>query len=121
MRFGAVATTTMWVLSYIVAVFSPTPALLYTVTVLRGFSVGIFASSYGAIMFNRARRNDVQFLVLREIPTISGRIVVFVITLILLSFGRFESAFLVVAALYLFFLFNDQDVLVDQKTKEAGR
>src|SRR3989344_91994 len=111
-RFGAIATTIMWTLSYVVAIYSPTPTLLYIVTVLRGFSLGIFASAYGAIMLNRARSADAQFLVLREVPTILGRVVLFIITLWLLSIDQFELAFLVVALLSMYFWFNNLDVLM---------
>lgn len=113
-RFGAIATTIMWTLSYVIAIYSPTPILLYTVTVLRGFALGIFASAYGAIMLNRARSADAQFLVLREIPTILGRVIVFVITLLLLSINQFELAFLMVAFISLYFWFNNLDNLIKQ-------
>lgn len=111
-RFGAIATTLMWLASYIVAVVSPTPVLLYVVTVLRGFVLGIFASSYGAIMLNQARgKTGIHFLVMREIPTVLGRIGVFLISLFLISIGRFEMTFLIVAILSLYFWFNDLNVL----------
>lgn len=113
-RFGAVATTIMWTLSYVVAMYSPTPVLLYIVTILRGFALGIFASAYGAIMLNRARSADAQFLVLREVPTILGRVVVFTITLFLLSINQFELAFLMVALISLYFWFNNLDNLIKQ-------
>lgn len=110
-RISAITTTLMWVVSYFVAVYIPTPGPLYVVTVLRGFVLGIFASSYGAIMFNRARGADAQFLVLREIPTVFGRVVLFVVTLVLLYVGQFELVFIVVALLSLYFWFNNLDVL----------
>lgn len=111
-RFGAVATTIMWALSYVIAIYSPTPVLLYIITVLRGFALGIFASAYGAIMLNRARSADAQFLVLREVPTILGRVIVFTITLFLLSIDQFELAFLMVAFISLYFWFNNLDNLI---------
>ncbi|MDO8589914.1 MAG: hypothetical protein Q7R69_01410 [bacterium] len=113
-RFGAIATTVTWTLSYVVAIYSPTPALLYMVTILRGFALGIFASAYGAIMLNRARSADAQFLVLREVPTILGRVIVFTTTLFLLSIGKFELSFLVVAFISLYFWFNNLENLIKQ-------
>ncbi len=113
-RFGAVATTIMWTISYTVAIYAPAPAMLYIVTVLRGFALGIFASAYGAIMLNRARSADAQFLVLREVPTIFGRVIVFTITLLLLSIDQFELAFLMVAFISLYFWFNNLDNLIKQ-------
>ena len=113
-RFGAVATTLMWIVSYVVAVYVPTPTMLYVVTALRGFALGVFVATYGAIMFNRARSADAQFLVLREVPTILGRIVLFIITLALLSIGKFEFIFIVVALFSLYFWFNNFDVLMER-------
>ena len=114
-RFGAVSTTIMWTLSYFVAVYMPTPAILYIVTALRGFALGIFASAYGVIMFNRARSSDAQFIVLREIPTVFGRVVVFAITLIFVVIGKFELSFLMVAVISLYFWFNDIGGLIIKK------
>lgn len=113
-RFGAIATTVMWTLSYLAAIYSPTPVILYVVTILRGFALGIFASAYGAIMLNRARSADAQFLVLREVPTIFGRVIIFVTTLLLLSINQFELSFLVVAFISLYFWFNNLDNLINQ-------
>ncbi len=116
MRVGAIATTLMWVVSYGVAVFAPTPILLYAVTALRGVALGIFVSAYSAIMFNRARSSDAQFLVLREIPTILGRVVVFVLAIFFASIGQFELTFLVVAVLSLYFWLNDIDSLLNLRS-----
>jgi len=93
-RFGAIFTTFTWIASYLIAIYLPTPAMLYIVTTLRGFAIGIFSMSYGAVMFNRARNDDAQFIVLREIPTIFGRVMVFTISLIFISMGHFELTFI---------------------------
>lgn len=113
-RVGAIATTVMWVVSYVVAVYAPTPLMLYAATVLRGFALGIFVTAYGAIMFNRARNADAQFLVLREIPTILGRVILFVLALVCIAVGQFELIFAIVALLSLYFWFNNLDVLIEK-------
>jgi MFS family permease len=110
-RFGAIATTITWLLSYLVSIYSPTPVLLYLVTTLRGFALGIFANAYGVIMFNRARKSDAQFIVLREIPTVFGRVIIFTITLVFVYIGRIELSFLMVAIISLYFWFNNLKVL----------
>lgn len=112
MRFGAVATTIMWAVSYFVALYAPLPAILYIVTTLRGFALGIFACAYGVVMFNRARSSDAQFIVLREIPTILGRVIVFSITLLFIALGKFELSFLVVSLISIYFWFNNTDKLI---------
>lgn len=81
-RLGAVLVTLAWIASYGIAVYSPTPVMLFIVTVFRGFAIGIFAISYGEVLFNRARNDDAQFIVLREIPTIFERLIVFTVSLI---------------------------------------
>ncbi|MEK7187258.1 MAG: hypothetical protein AAB691_00225 [Patescibacteria group bacterium] len=112
-RIGAVLATIMWGISYFVAVYAPTPATLYLVTAIRGLVLGVFVSAYGVIMFNQARHHDAQFLVLREIPTIFGRIILFVATLVLISIGRFEFVFLLAALSSLYFCFNNIDALME--------
>lgn len=112
LRFGAVMTTILWIVSYFIVIYAPTPALLYIVTTLRGFVLGIFASAYGVIMFNRARSTDAQFIVLREIPTVFGRVIVFLMTLWFVSIGKFELTFLMVGLISLYFWFNNIDVLI---------
>ena len=107
-RFGAILTTLAWIASYMIAEYAPTPLLLYIVTTIRGFAIGIFSMSYGAVMFNRARRShDAQFLVLREIPTILGRIIVFTLALILISLNNFELTFILVELLSAYFWFTN--------------
>jgi hypothetical protein len=111
MRLGAVATTLLWVASYAVAIYDPSPLMLYIVTALRGLALGIFVTSYGTLMFNRARSADAQFLVLREVPTIGGRIILFLFTLFCISINQVEFSFLLVALLSLYFWFNDIEKL----------
>lgn len=112
LRIAAVATTFFWVLSYVVAIGAPTPGFLYAVTILRGFALGTFVSVYSAILLNRARPSDAQFLVLREIPTILGRIILFIVAIGLAALGHFDLTFLVVAAMSTYFWFNDVDSLL---------
>lgn len=111
-RFGAVGTTIMWAVSYVVAVWAPTPLWLYIVTASRGLLLGIFMASYGAIMFNRARRSDAQFIVLREVPTIFGRLILFSTTLAFIAIGKFELIFLAVAIVSVYFWFNNLKTLL---------
>ena len=114
-RFGAMSATVLWIASYFVAIYDPSPLMLYAVTALRGFAIGIFATSYATLMFNRARAADAQFLVLREVPTIFGRVVLFLATLFFISIGHIELTFLLVAALSLYFWFNNLNRLMGKE------
>lgn len=116
MRIAAVATTLLWIASYVVAVFAPTPAMLYLVTTVRGFVLGVFVSVYSSILFNRARPADAQFLVLREIPVILGRVILFVCAIGLSLLGHFEITFIMVALVSLYFWFNNIDRLLSRKS-----
>lgn len=106
-RFGAIITTLTWLASYFIAIYYPTPFMLYLITALRGFAIGVFAMSYGAVMMNRARGLDAQFLVLREVPTILGRLTIFLLAILLISIDKFELIFLIVAILSTYFWFNN--------------
>lgn len=106
-RFGAIFTTLTWLASYFIAVYYPTPFMLYLITALRGFAIGVFAMSYGAVMMNRARGLDAQFLVLREVPTILGRLTIFLLAILFISIDKFELIFLLVALLSTYFWFNN--------------
>jgi MFS family permease len=106
-RFGAIFTTLSWLASYLIAIYYPTPSMLYLITALRGFAIGVFAMSYGAVMMNRARNHDSQFLVLREVPTILGRLIIFSLAILFISINKFELVFLLVSILSTYFWFNN--------------
>ncbi len=106
-RFGAIFTTLSWLASYLIAIYYPTPSMLYLITALRGFAIGVFAMSYGAVMMNRARNHDSQFLVLREVPTILGRLIIFSLAILFIYIDKFELVFLLVALLSTYFWFNN--------------
>ena len=114
MRIGAIATTLLWVVSYGIALYAPTPALLYAVTIIRGFALGVFVMAYQTVMFNRARSSDAQFLVLREVPTVAGRIILFLVALACIGSGHFELTFLFVALVSVYFWFVRTDRLMQQ-------
>jgi hypothetical protein len=113
MRFGAVCTTLLWFTSYLVGLYDPTPFMLYLVTALRGLALGIFVTSYGTLMFNRARSMDAQFLVLREVPTILGRVLLFLSALTFIAIDQLELTFLLVTFLSLYFWFNNTKRLTE--------
>ena len=69
-----------------------------------------FMIPYGSFLYNRARKDDAQFLVLREIPTVFGRQILFL--LVLVCINQIELVFLVVALLFLYFLFFDTRKLI---------
>lgn len=118
-RFGAGVTALTWFLSYIIAIYIPTPAFLYIITILRGFALGIFVSGYETLIINRIRGyKDAHMIVLREIPTVIGRAILFVLTLILISIGKIGVIFLIASIAPLYFLFTNLDILMKEHAYE---
>jgi hypothetical protein len=56
-------------------------------------------------MYNQARKDDAQFLVLREIPTVLGRLILFSIAILL--YNHLPLIFLSVGIIFIYFWFLD--------------
>jgi hypothetical protein len=56
-------------------------------------------------MYNQARKDDAQFLVLREIPTVLGRLILFSIAILL--HNHLPFIFLSVGIIFIYFWFLD--------------
>jgi len=77
----------------------------YIVSMLLGFFLRFFLVPYNAFLYQNAKTDDAQFLVLRELPVISAR--VFVFLLAILFAARLEFVFFAaILSLFYFFLFN---------------
>lgn len=107
LRIGALFSVAVWALSYAVGAHVPNPALLYGATVLQGFAVSVFGVAYGSYIFNRARSDDVHRIALREVPTVFGRVVLFVVTLTSVYMGQIAVVFLFVATAAGYFLYTN--------------
>ncbi|MEQ1561094.1 MAG: MFS transporter [Nitrospira sp.] len=105
MRIGAVAVSMVWVYSFYVGQFMSSPWLFYLAIVLLTLSVKIFLVPYQSALFNSGRYDDAQFLVLREIPNVSGRLILYVVVALL--YTHLPFVFLLSALLFIYFWFLD--------------
>lgn len=66
--------------------FIETPLPAYVITVISSFIMTLFLVSYFAIIYKKVKGDqDAEFIILREIPTVLGRMVVFGIALVVAS------------------------------------
>ena len=101
MRIG----TALLVGTLIFGFFTQSSIGLYIVSVLLGFSLRFFLVPYSALLFTNAKKDDAQFLVLREISVVAGRVFVFIFAILFASI--LEITFLITALMLLyFFTFN---------------
>lgn len=103
LRIGALLVTLTWVFNFIVGAYFPNALMFYIATVLMSFTLKIFLYPYGSFLYARARKDDVQFIVLREIPTVFGRLILF--ALAILFSENIPFLFLFVGLLFLYFQF----------------
>ena len=105
LRIGAVLVSVVWFLNFTIGEFFPNQWLFYLATIFATLSLKIFLVPYSSLMYNRARKDDAQFIVLREIPTVLGRIILF--SLAILLHNNLPVLFLLVGILFVYFWFLD--------------
>ncbi len=102
MTIGASLLSCAWVLNFFIASFSVVPLLFYVGTILVSLSLKTFLVPYGTLLYNQARKDDAQFLVLREVPTILGHQILFVFALVFHK--NLPVLFLTVGLLFVYFI-----------------
>lgn len=112
-RIGAILVSLMWVLNFFVGEYIPNQWLFYIASIGMALSLKVFIVPYSSVLFNRARKDDAQFIVMREIPTILGRLILYGLAMIL--HDQLPYVFLFVAIVFVYFWF------LDLKWLEAGR
>ena len=105
LKIGAVLVSLVWFLNFTIGEFFPDAWLFYIATVFATLALKVFLVPYSALMYNQARKDDAQFLILREIPTVSGRIILFLIAILL--HNELPTIFLIVGLLFMYFWFLD--------------
>jgi len=105
LKIGAVLVSLVWLLNFTIGEFFPNQWLFYLATIFATLSLKVFLVPYSSLMYNRARKDDAQFMVLREIPTISGRIILFLLAILL--HNHLPTLFLLVGILFIYFWFLD--------------
>lgn len=103
LRIGAFLVTVSWIFGFFVAEYAVNNILFYVVTIVMAFVMKVFLVPYGSFLYNRARKDDAQFVVLREIPTIGGRLILFALAILLQD--NLPILFLLIGILFIYFQF----------------
>lgn len=104
-KIGAFLVSVVWFINFYVGEFVPNQYLFYFATIFATISLKVFLVPYSSLMYNQARKDDAQFLVLREIPTVLGRLILFSIAILL--HNHLPYIFLSVGLIFIYFWFLD--------------
>lgn len=104
-KIGAMFVTLVWIINFMIAQFIPNQWLFYVATIAITLSLKVFLVPYSSILFNKARKDDAEFIVLREIPTALGRLFLFLLAI--LFYNNLPILFLLVGLLFVYFWFLD--------------
>jgi MFS family permease len=104
-KIGAFLVSIVWFINFTIGEFFPNQYLFYIATIFATLSLKVFIVPYSSLMYNQARKDDAQFLVLREIPTVLGRLILFFIAILL--HDHLPLIFLSVGIIFIYFWFLD--------------
>ena len=105
LKIGAVLVSVVWFINFTIGEFFPSQYLFYIATIFATLVLKVFVVPYSSLMYNQARKDDAQFLVLREIPTVLGRLLLFSIAILL--HNHLPLIFLSVAIIFVYFWILD--------------
>ena len=109
-KIGAILVSIVWFINFTIGEFIPNQYLFYIATIFATLSLKVFLVPYSSMMYNQARKDDAQFLVLREVPTVLGRLILFSIAILL--HDNLPLIFLSVGIIFIYFWFLDTKKLV---------
>ena len=99
LRMGAA----LKIISWAARVFGRSSIALYGLTLFGSLVNPVLAIPYNAMLYQNARKDDINFIVFREVPVVLGRMIMFSLALIFAT--QLHFVFAIVAVLYLYFLF----------------
>jgi MFS family permease len=105
MRIGSVLLASSFVFAWYIGTFNPTVWWFYVVTVAISLSLKLFLIPYQSLLFNAGKPDDAQFVVMREFPVVAGRIILFVLAILLAN--HLAYIFAICALLLTYFIFID--------------
>ena len=105
LKIGATAVTLAWVLSFVIGSTTLNPWFFYLATLAMGLSLKAFLIPYRTILWNSGRKDDAQFIVLREIPSCIGKIILLLSAIIL--YDRLNVLFLLIGIAFVYFIVLD--------------
>lgn len=105
LKIGAFFVIAVWVYVAVIGQFFPHAMQFYIAAILLTLSTKTFLVPYQSMLFNAAREHDAQFLILREVPNILGRLILYSLAIIL--YDKLPVLFLIVGILFIYFLCID--------------
>lgn len=94
-------------ITWIIRIFINSAFPAYVITVIASFAMTLFMVSYFSLIYKKVKnKKEEEFLILREIPTVIGRMIVFVTILITINNPRLFFALPIFAILILFVIFS---------------
>jgi len=86
-------------------IFIDTPFAAYLISLVASFVMIAFLVSYFVIVYRNIKdKDEEEFLILKEVPTVLGRLILFSGILIFIESLRFSFAFPIIAAIILMFI-----------------
>lgn len=105
LRIGSLLITVIWISSFTIGILSTNPWLFYIATFAMGIALKAFIIPYQTLLWNSGRKDDAQFVVLRELPSFLGRVILFGSAILL--YNNLAVLFLVIGLIFLYFLLFD--------------
>jgi MFS family permease len=105
LKIGAVVLSLAWVVNFFISGATLSKWMFYIATIFVAFSLKTFLVPYSSLLFNRARKDDAQFIILREIPVVLGRIILYGTAI--LFYNKLPILFLIIGILFTYFWFLD--------------
>lgn len=99
LKVGAFINAMIWILRY----FVNTNIQIYLITILAGITSVLFALPFNALMFQRTQTSGLEMVLVRELPVVLGRIILF--SLVILFSNNPSTVFLFAGLSYLYFIF----------------
>lgn len=105
LKIGAILLSLIWVLNFFIGESLSNQWIFYVSTILITLSLKVFLVPYSSLLFNRARKDDAQFIVLREVPVVLGRIILYGTAILL--YNKLPILFLLIGIIFIYFWFLD--------------
>ena len=105
LKIGAISVTFVWIISFVIGTSSTNPWLFYLATFIMGLALKTFIIPYRTMLWNSGRKDDAQFVVLREIPSFLGRVILFGLAIIF--YDKLAILILIIGLIFLYFVLTD--------------
>ncbi len=103
LKIGVSLVSLAWFTNFLIGTFNPHQWPFYLATVFLTLASKIYLIPYSSLFYNKARQDDAQFLVLREIPSVLGRLILYSSALLL--YKNLPILFMLVGITFSLFLF----------------